>query len=164
MRAAVESTTEIISLMSSTFYFLCQPRNIPTLMQVNYFVVQELFYCELNFSFLHRLQLQAIRNFVSKWSFQNFSNRFVITTNNNNQSESRNLQPAPGLLINSVGNEVGSALYKLHEYKERVYSIRGCEVCGEGMQCQGYKQLVENATRTATDKKTLLDHLAEDFT
>ena len=60
--------------MSCTFYFLCQPRNIPTLMQVKHFVVQELFSCELQYSFLilHRLQLQAVRNFVSKLCFQNF--------------------------------------------------------------------------------------------
>ena len=91
--------------MSCTFCFLCQPRNNRTLMQVKHFAVQELFSCELQYSFLtlRQLQLQAIRNFVSKLSFQNFrtdsSFKFQPT-------ESRNSHPVPGLLINSAGNEV----------------------------------------------------------
>ena len=96
-----------LSCHSCTFYFLFLPRNIPALMQVKHFVAQRLFSYELHCSslILRLWQLQAVRNFVSKLKFQNFSNRFVIQMTPN---QSRDTHSLPGLLINSAGNEVAT--------------------------------------------------------
>ena len=75
-------------------------------MQVKRFVVQELFSCELQYSFLtlRRLQLQAVRNFVSKSSFQNFRTDSSLKLQPI-RIEKLTPHPVPGLLINSAGNE-----------------------------------------------------------